>query len=136
MDTSAEVRGALGQIAIAMGLKAINRLTTELDPEVMLDKAGALIGVEIKNALVEILGDEESTWASNLIDRLYESLDASEIIEKIAGPLAKAMVDYFKQETSDLIDAIVAEIDLDALAENIAGRIAGRVQISEEGDER
>lgn len=136
MGTQADVKSALGQIAVAIGIKAIDRLTAELDPEVMLTRAGELIGVEIRNALVEILGDEESTWASNLIDRLYESLDASEIIEKIASPLAKAMVDYFKQETSDLIDAIVAEIDLDALAENIAGRIAGRVQISEEGDER
>lgn len=133
MDAPTEVQIALGKIAVAMGIKAIDRLTAELDPEVMLAKASELIGVEIKNALLEILGDEESTWASNLIDRLYEDLDASDIIEKIAGPLAKAMADYFKQETSDLIDAIIAEIDLDDLAEKIADRIAGRVQISEKG---
>ncbi|MFH1295326.1 MAG: hypothetical protein ABIH84_01990 [bacterium] len=133
MSTPTDVKSALGQIALAMGLKAIERLTDELDPDVMLTRASEMVGGEIKNALMEILGDENSTWASNLIDRLYENLDDGEIIDKIAGPLAMAMVDYFKQETSDLIDAIIAEIDLDDLAEKIADRIAGRVQISEKG---
>jgi hypothetical protein len=128
MDTL-DMKAALGQIALAIGMKSLERLTSQLDPDVMLQQATELIRTELKETFQGILGDEENPWAANLIDRLYQDLDASEVIDKIASPLATAMIDYFKQETSDLIAAIIAEIDLDVISELVAEKIAAKIQI-------
>lgn len=133
MEASEEVRNALKQIATTLSLRAIEGLSSQLNPEAMMAKAGEILGVEMKNALVEILGDEESTWTSDLIDRMYNDLDASEVIEKIATPLTTAMTNYFKEETTDLIDAIVNQLDLDSLSEMVAEKVVARIQITSPG---
>jgi hypothetical protein len=129
METPADMKAALGQIALAIGVKSFERLASQLDPDTMIQQATELIRVEIKEAFEQILGDENNPWASDLIDRLYQDLDAADVIEKIAGPLTAAMIDYFKQETTDLIDAIVAEIDLEAISELVAEKVAAKIQI-------
>lgn len=124
-----DLKTALGQVALAIGLKSLENLTSRLNPDEMMAQATEVVRVELKDAFREILGDEENPLASGLIDRLYQDLDASEVIEKIAGPVATAMIDYFQQQTSDLIDAVVDALDLDAISEMVAEKIAAKVQI-------
>lgn len=126
---SPDMRNALTQVALAIGMKSAERLASQLDPDIMMEQAAEMIRTELKEAFQGILGDSENSWTSDLIDRLYQDLDADQVIERIAEPLAKAMADYFKQETSELVDAIVNQLDFDELIEKVADKVAARVQI-------
>lgn len=126
-------REALGKLASSLGLKALERLVSQLDYDQLIERASELLGVELKDALKEILQDADFAPLRELIDRLYEDLDTDRIIDAIAGPLAIDLGAWFKYEGTDsLAGTIVEELDLDELTDKVAERVAGRVRISPE----
>lgn len=127
-----EIRDALKKLTMGLGFKALEKLTSQLDPDKLMQQASQILGAEIKETLTEILQDPDAAPLREVIDRLYEVLDTDQVIEAIAKPLADRLAAWFKEESTELVNAIVQEIDLDEFGDLIAEKVASRLQIVQE----
>jgi len=128
-----EFGDALKKLTMGLGLKALEKLTSQLDPDQLMQQASQALGAELKETLTEILQDPEAAPLREIIDRLYEELDADQIISAVAKPLADQLAAFFiKEETGDLVQAIADALDLDEVTELVAQKIASRVQITQQ----
>lgn len=126
---STDLKDALGKLALAVGMNSLQRLTSELDPNVMLEKSSQILREEFRAAFLEVLGDVQSDTVQELLDRLFERLDDSEVIAAIAESLAKSLATWFQENPDGLISAIVEYIDMDELTSMVADKVAERIQL-------
>lgn len=125
-----EASKALKTLAMAYGLNVLERLSSSLDPDRLIEQAGEVLGSQLRDAAAEILQDSDSVLMQDLIDRVYGILDEERIIEVISGPLAESRSTWFKDEASDLlVEGIVDQIDQDDLLEMISQKLAERLAL-------
>ena len=122
------------KLAVALGMKALQNVTENFDPDKLIENAKDGIATSLKDTILEILSDPDDSTTSNILDRLFERLDDSDVIAAIAKPLAESFQEHIKENSSqDLATAIVNElsIDRDEIIEAIANKIAQRIALPE-----
>jgi hypothetical protein len=122
---------ALRKLAMGLGLKTLEALTSQLEPDHLLQKASESLDTEIRRALSEIFQDAQAEPLQGLIDRLFENLDTDQIIQKIAPILATDLGEWFKTEESvHLSKVVLNSLDLDEVKVLVAEKVADRILLS------
>lgn len=124
---------ALRKLAMGLGLKTLEALTSQLDPDILLQQASESLEAEIRIALTEILQDLEGEPVQGLIDRLFAELDEDKIIQAISPILAAELATWFKtEETVFISNVLLNALDMDEMKELVAEKLVNRIQISGE----
>jgi hypothetical protein len=122
---------ALRKLAMGLGLKTLETLTNQLEPDQLLQKASESLDIEIRRALADIFRDAQAEPLQGLIDRLFEHLDTDQIIQRIAPILAADLGEWFKTEEANLLSGVLIDrIDMDEMKILVAEKIAERIQLS------
>lgn len=128
-----EIKEKLKKLANAMGIKALEVLSSQLDPDQLLQRASELLGIEVKEAVKEVLEDSDSALVEELVTRTYDGLPEEIILEAITKPLVDLLAEWFREDGLDaLVEALTSKIDEDQLMDLIAEKLSGRVRISSE----
>lgn len=131
-----EFSEALRKVAMGLGIKTVEALTSQLDPDQLLQTARDSLEIEIRRALAEVFQDTQAEPLQGLIDRLFEHLDTDLIIKKIAPTLAADLGEWFKSEESELLaEVLIKTLDMEEIKVMVAEKIADRIQLSSESAE-
>ena len=126
-----EFSEALRKVAMGLGIKTIEALTNQLEPDHLLEKASESLDIEIRRALAEMFQDAEAEPLQGLVDRLFEHLDTDLIIKKIAPILAVDLGEWFKSEESDqLAEVLIKTLDMEEIKDMVAEKVADRIHLS------